>query len=342
MTVEVTTSRVVYVGDGDTGPFSIPFYFIDNADIKAIKVTIADGTEDALVLDTDFTLDGEGDEDGGTLTLTDALSSDYRLVIYRDPDPLQETRYPRNDPFPSESHERVADLLTMIVQRVRSLVTRGLRQPDGDADDIEALPAKATRASKYLAFDVDGHPIATSGTTESAVISSFAETLLDDETASAFLTTLGFSSYFQTLVNDADAATARSTLGLGTMATQNASAVAITGGSLAGVTLTNPAYTDQTLTDAATINWDMSSGAIATVTLADNRTMAAPTNLKKGTYILHVIQDGTGGRTLTWNAVFKWIGGVTPTLSSGANDHDVFTFVCDGTNLYGSFMPDVS
>ncbi len=98
---------------------------------------------------------------------------------------------------------------------------------------------------------------------------------------------------------------------------------------------------NQTLADGATINWNTALGAVATVTLGGNRTMAAPTNLKVGTYILHVIQDGAGGRTLTWNSVFKWPAGVAPTLTSTANRRDLFSFVCDGTNLYGSYLPDV-
>lgn len=97
----------------------------------------------------------------------------------------------------------------------------------------------------------------------------------------------------------------------------------------------------QILTDAATINWDASSGQVATVTLAGNRTIAAPTNLRVGTYILHVVQDGTGSRTISWNSVFKWPAGVAPTLTTTANRRDLFSFVCDGTNLYGSFLPDV-
>jgi hypothetical protein len=97
----------------------------------------------------------------------------------------------------------------------------------------------------------------------------------------------------------------------------------------------------QNLSDAATVTWDTSAGQIATVTLGGNRTIAAPTNLKVGTYILHIYQDGTGGRTATWNAIFKWTAGVAPPLSTAAGAHDVFSFVSDGTYLYGSFMPDV-
>lgn len=99
----------------------------------------------------------------------------------------------------------------------------------------------------------------------------------------------------------------------------------------------------QTLTDAATVNWNAASGRVATVTLAGNRTMAAPTNLKVGTYILSVIQDATGTRTLTWNAVFKWPGGVAPTLTTTGSARDVFSFFSDGTNMYGSMsIPDAS
>ena len=97
----------------------------------------------------------------------------------------------------------------------------------------------------------------------------------------------------------------------------------------------------QTLTDGATINWDSSTGRIGTVTLAGNRTIALPTNCVADTYILYVNQDATGSRTLTWNAGFKWAGGAAPILSTTANAKDVFSFICDGTNFYGSYLRGV-
>ena len=54
--------------------------------------------------------------------------------------------------------------------------------------------------------------------------------------ATAALTALGLSNYAKTLIDDADAAAARSTLGLGSISTQAANSVAITGGSVTNLT----------------------------------------------------------------------------------------------------------
>ena len=90
-----------------------------------------------------------------------------------------------------------------------------------------------------------------------------------------------------------------------------------------------------TLTDAATIAWDTSANQVTSVTLGDNRTMGAPTNLKDGAvYVLIVIQDGTGSRTLSFNSVFKFTGGTAPTLTTTASARDILVFVSNGTNLY--------
>lgn len=92
-----------------------------------------------------------------------------------------------------------------------------------------------------------------------------------------------------------------------------------------------------TLTDGSTISWDLSANQVATVTLGGNRTLGAPSNQVAGaTYILIVVQDGTGSRTLdTSNAAYLWPGGTEPTLSTGAAAIDVLTFVSNGTKMLG-------
>src|SRR5690606_21324851 len=95
----------------------------------------------------------------------------------------------------------------------------------------------------------------------------------------------------------------------------------------------------QTLTDASTIAWNGSTQQVATVTLAANRTMGTPSSLVTGFwYTLRVVQNGTGGWTLTWPSIFAWNGDIAPVLSTTANAKDLFAFFYDGTNLIGTMI----
>jgi hypothetical protein len=85
----------------------------------------------------------------------------------------------------------------------------------------------------------------------------------------------------------------------------------------------------QTLTDGATINWDMAAGFNAKVTLGGSRALATPTNPKVGlSYTLEVIQDGTGSRGLTLPAAFKFGSAGAPTFSTGAGKRDFIFLYC--------------
>ena len=91
-------------------------------------------------------------------------------------------------------------------------------------------------------------------------------------------------------------------------------------------------YTESTLTDQATVTWDASTQDVCKLTLGGNRTLAAPTNNTTGQFIsILVIQDGTGSRTLTWNAVFEFASDTAPTLTTTASLGDVFVFRYNGS-----------
>ena len=91
-------------------------------------------------------------------------------------------------------------------------------------------------------------------------------------------------------------------------------------------------YSESTLTDQATVTWDASTQDVCKLTLGGNRTLAAPTNNTTGQFIsILVIQDGTGSRTLTWNAVFEFATDTAPTLTTTASLGDVFVFRYNGS-----------
>tara|TARA_X000001382_G_scaffold41767_1_gene28073 strand:- start:31 stop:1002 length:972 start_codon:yes stop_codon:yes gene_type:complete len=91
---------------------------------------------------------------------------------------------------------------------------------------------------------------------------------------------------------------------------------------------------EDTLTDASTISWDVIASPVAKVTLGANRTIAAPSGSTPaaGQFIaLTVIQDGTGSRTLTWNATYEFTEDTAPTLTTTANKGDLFIFKYNGS-----------
>ena len=88
---------------------------------------------------------------------------------------------------------------------------------------------------------------------------------------------------------------------------------------------------EATLTDASTISWNSLTSPVAKVTLGANRTIGAATGAVAGTFAsLLVIQDGTGSRTLTWNAAYEFAEDTAPTLTTTANLGDLFVFRYNG------------
>ena len=91
---------------------------------------------------------------------------------------------------------------------------------------------------------------------------------------------------------------------------------------------------------------DVRDGSVFQLTLASNiNTFNWSNHAASGhvsSFVMKVIQDGTGSRTIAWpdgtnSVTVRWPGDTAPTLSSGAADVDIFVFFTHdgGTNYYG-------
>ena len=174
-----------------------------------------------------------------------------------------------------------------------------------DQIDIKVAGADDFRitANTFTALSGSGVVIPEGGLTlgSTAVSSTAAEINYND------ITTLGTSAASKTITADANGLTK------------------ITGAVL---------NVEDTLTDASTITWDVIASPVAKVTLGANRTLAAPSGSTPaaGQFIaLTVIQDGTGSRTLTWNATYEFTEDTAPTLTTTANKGDLFIFKYNGS-----------
>ena len=91
-------------------------------------------------------------------------------------------------------------------------------------------------------------------------------------------------------------------------------------------------YSETTLTDGSSITWNAETQDVAKVTLGGNRTIGAASSATTGQFIsLLVIQDGTGSRTLTWNAAYEFAADTAPTLTTTAAKGDLFVFRYNGS-----------
>lgn len=97
----------------------------------------------------------------------------------------------------------------------------------------------------------------------------------------------------------------------------------------------NPTLTSNT--DAATITFDLST-SLHTVTLGGNRILALSNETVGQTFVIRLVQDGTGSRTVTWFSTIKWAGDSAPTLTTTASKTDVFGFICTSAGNYDGFV----
>ena len=97
--------------------------------------------------------------------------------------------------------------------------------------------------------------------------------------------------------------------------------------------ITGAIYIEEaTLSFDATQDWDVRASPVAKVTFTANVTIDAPSNPTTGQFISIVcIQDGTGSRTIAWNAVFEFASDTAPTATTTAALGDMFTFRYNGS-----------
>jgi hypothetical protein len=198
---------------------------------------------------------------------------------------------------------------------------------------------------KEFQTGASGDPLTIAGNFAVSGAATFSNTVAFSGTATAPTASPGTNTtqIATTAFATASATAALSTLG--TISTQNANNVTITGGTVSSTTLSNNTVTNYTessvdigtVTSSHTIN--LTNGTVQIVRLTANTTctFTMPTATAGKSFILFVRQAATTGNG---NATFtgvKWSAFGTPTITATANRMDIFTFVADGTSWYGSF-----
>jgi len=102
---------------------------------------------------------------------------------------------------------------------------------------------------------------------------------------------------------------------------------------ITGYTETAPAIANS----STAVTLSLSSGTVLSYTLTGNCTFTMPTATSGTSFILKLIQDGTGSRTATFTGV-KWPSGTAPTITTTASTGlDILSFVCINSVWYGTY-----
>ena len=90
----------------------------------------------------------------------------------------------------------------------------------------------------------------------------------------------------------------------------------------------------QSITGNGSINIDWNNGSKVKLTLTANTTVTFTNPSNPINLFLEIVQDATGGHTLTLPTI-KWSGGSSPTLSTSANNISTIALFWDGSNYLG-------
>jgi len=102
------------------------------------------------------------------------------------------------------------------------------------------------------------------------------------------------------------------------------------------------AVQEATLTDGATVTWDLSASSYARVNLTASRTLDITNAEQAIGQSVRLVVCANGAWSFTWDALIMWPGGTAPTQTATANKCDVYSgFVTNGTSTPKIFLGSV-
>lgn len=164
MTISSTTRKAgPFNGNGVTTSFPFTFKVFTKSDLEVVR-TMPSGIEKTLVLNSDYSVALNGDQDanpGGTITYPVSgtpLPTGWRLTAIGTLDNIQPTDITNGGGFYPQVIENALDRVTMLIQQLDEEVDRTIRiaVSDDSTEGLE-LPAQDGRATRILGFDADGN-----------------------------------------------------------------------------------------------------------------------------------------------------------------------------------------
>ena len=136
-------------------PFDFPIFAATDLQVKRERT----GVESTLILGTDYTLTGAGEQAGGNITLTTGAQLNDIIVLLSAMPSGRTTQYVNGGDLPAAALESDFARLQILLQQILRDARAGLLYPQTDGP-MPDLPPIASRAGRFLAFDAQGQPYA--------------------------------------------------------------------------------------------------------------------------------------------------------------------------------------
>ena len=191
MTITAQTSKTgPYNGNGTTTVFS---YIFEVQDEAHLVVTLADatGVETVQVLNTDYTVSGVGNPNGGQITMSTAPASGYTLTISRNIPITQEVDLENRRSVAPEVLEDAYDKLTQIAQDLSEQVGRAIKISVTEGGNPTLTLQGDVQANTFLGFDASGNLAQLAPASGTFISPSAAIVAVDDFTGDG--TTVNFT-----------------------------------------------------------------------------------------------------------------------------------------------------
>lgn len=155
--ITTPTNRNSYPGNGLATAFPYTFKITNAAHMKVI-LRDAEGVDQTLVLNVDYTVDGVGSDDGGTVTLTSVTPAvDESITLKRVVPITQTTDFKNQGNFFASRHEDAYDKQVMIAQDLDEKISRCAQMPEGLYPTFDTtIPAPVPRYALVVNDDATG------------------------------------------------------------------------------------------------------------------------------------------------------------------------------------------
>lgn len=138
MTISTTEGRILYLGNGATTSFAIPFDFDASTDIKVESINTGTNAVTVKVLTTDYSISGTN------VVFVQAPSASEKILLTYNLDYTQTTNYVANAPFAAETTEdafdqgvkQIKQLAAFVDYNVVKLPTNILTDTTVDSDKL--------------------------------------------------------------------------------------------------------------------------------------------------------------------------------------------------------------